>query len=89
MKNKEFAELLNVGQGTVSLWRQKGWLVLRDDGSIDPDASKDRLMEKRGTLGKLSLQQRRKMSHWSNGPSCNTSRATESHERLMEGKARG
>jgi len=89
MNNGEFARLLNVPPTTVSYWRGKGWLVLLEDGSIDPEPSKARVIEMRGSLGRMSLSDRRKRSPWSHMPSCDTSRAAQSHEKRREDGSRG
>jgi hypothetical protein len=85
MNQSEFAALMGVHQGTVTRWKDKGWLVMAGDCEVDPDASKARLLEMRGTLGKLSATAKSKRSAWSRGPHCKTHRAFEQHRRFNGG----
>jgi uncharacterized protein YjcR len=74
MRAKQFAEYMHVANSTVSNWKSRGWLVV-DGMLIDVEASKERLLRLRGTLGVMSLRVRRKRSSWSQGPNCLSRRA--------------
>jgi hypothetical protein len=72
MTPRQFAVSLGFDQQTGYLWKTKGWLVLHDDGSVNVEASKARLIAERGTLGPLTQRQKSKRSGWSKGPHCET-----------------
>ena len=75
---QEFAQLMHVHGGTVSRWKSRGWIVVAD-GLVDVEASKERLLLKRGTLGPIDNRAASKRSGWSKSPHCTTHRALEIH----------
>ena len=77
MNQKEFAELMSVPAPTVTRWKQRGWLMMRGDCEVDPDASLVRLKAKRGTLGRIDNRAASKRSYWSHSLHCKTNRAFE------------
>ena len=79
MNQQDFGKLMGVHGGTVTLWKQRGWLVMKGDCQVDVEASKARLLEKRGTLGKLGNRAASKRSAWSKAPHCTTHRALQIH----------
>ena len=72
MTPAEFARSLGFHKQTGYTWRQNGWIVFADDGSVDIAATKARLIAERGSLKPMSMRQRRKRSGWSRGPHCET-----------------
>ena len=79
MNQTEFAKLMQVHQGTVTRWKDRGWLVMAGDCQVDVEASKARLLERRGTLGKIDARKASKRSGWSRSPHCTTHRALQIH----------
>ena len=75
MYQKDFADQMRVNQSTVSRWKSRGWLSLNPDGTIDIEASRALLLEKRGTLGRIDSTAASKRSGWSKAPHCETHRA--------------
>ena len=76
LNQSEFAKLMRVHQATVTRWKQMGWIVMAD-GAVDVEASKERLLLKRGTLGKIDATAASKRSGWSKRPHCLTHNALE------------
>ena len=85
MNQQDFGKLMGVHGGTVTRWKEKGWLVMSGDCQVDVEASKARLLERRGTLGKIDARKASKRSGWSKAPHCTTHRALESHRRFKTG----
>lgn len=79
MNQAEFAKLLQMPPSMVTVWKQRGWLVMKGDCEVDVEASKARLLEKRGTLGRVGKKKAKRASPWSKGPNCNTNRAHKIH----------
>lgn len=69
INQSEFAVLMKTDTGCVTRWKQKGWLVI-EGGLVNVEASKARLLEKRGTLGKMTPRQKAQRSSWSHNPAC-------------------
>jgi len=88
MNQTEFAHLMKVNQATVSTWKQKGWIVIVD-GAVDVEASKALLLEKRGTLGKLTARQVSQRSGWSKRPHCLTHNALENQRKWKAEQGNG
>jgi hypothetical protein len=78
LNQQEFAQLMHVHGGTVSRWKSRGWLVMAD-GLVDVEPSKERLLEKRGTLGPIDNTAASKRSGWSKSPHCTTRNALAIH----------
>jgi len=76
MNQQDFAAMMRVNQSTVSRWKSRGWLVFVE-GLIDVDASKKRLLDRRGTLGRIDSTAASKRSGWSKAPHCQSYRAFE------------
>ena len=85
MNQKDFATLMRVPAPTVTKWKQRGWLVMAGDCEVDVEASKARLLEKRGTLKKMSKREASKLSGWSRSPHCTTHRALQLHREFNGG----
>lgn len=82
MKLSEFAAMLGFSQPASTVWKRNGWLVLDTAGLVDVEASKKRLMEKRGHLRHMTATERSTRSGWSKGPHCKTHGGFASWERL-------
>jgi len=47
MKQSEFARLHGVSRKTVTAWKNKGMIVLNDDGTVDVEKSNELLKQNR------------------------------------------
>ena len=79
---------LGFNKSTGSLWRRRSWLVFNPDGSLDVDASKARLTEKRGHLGPLTKREQSLYSSWRREPACKTYGAFEAQRQYVEANGR-
>lgn len=77
MNQTEFAGLLGLPPSLVTIWKQRGWVVMASAHEVDVEASKAKLMEKRGTLGRLGKARAKQASPWGKRPHCNINRAEE------------
>ena len=82
MNQKDFADLLQFPPSVVTKWKQRGWLVMLGDCEVDVEASKARLLEKRGTLDRVSKKKAKQASPWARGPNCDTRKDHESNRRF-------
>ena len=85
MTQTELALSLGFSQSAATGWKRRGWLVFNADGSVDAEASKARLIEKRGHLGPMTSRERSKRSGWSHGPHCKTHGGFKSYQELRNG----
>jgi hypothetical protein len=76
MNQKQFAQLLGVYSTRVSHYKARGWMVYHADGSVDVEASMQRIAaNKIGGLRPATRREASQASHWGRGPHCNTQSA--------------
>lgn len=84
MTQTEFAMSLGFSESAATTWKRRAWLVFLEDGSVDVEASKARLIENRGHLRPMTRREKSQRSGWSKGPACKTYGGFEAYKKLRK-----